>query len=292
MTAHRRVSVPLARDNRGETFEPSTISDSPPYVKPLACAECGVPVKAVTESVRRSSRGLQFTVKAHFSLHDRRRHDHKKTCKFAFDTQAGAIATEFADEVKRKGPHYVLMLRQATTEGADGAPQPLPSPTLRMEIQPRHAGQRHDRTIQAAAAVIKLLRLFNDDPAAVAAFRARWKGKTIRWNDFCFDVAKDFDRLDSLLQGHLEYPIAVHGVVSSAVDTAANGESWVLRLESGTARATHTVALRSRDRRSIDFPSGTQILGYGEWGRFTTKASRQEIRLWADRPGSAAQVLR
>lgn len=292
MPAKRKVSVPQVIDSCGDTYWPSAICETPNYVKPLACASCRVPVKAVSESVRRSSRGTQITVKAHFSLLDRRRHDHKDGCRFAFDAQAGQIAADFATELRRKGSKYVLMLRQPRRDqtGPTDSNTIAPSTDKRIEVHPRPNTQPLDRTIQAAAAVIKLLRLFHDDPVATSAFRARWKSETIRWHDFCFGAGTDLTRLMALLQRGRHYPIAVHGVVASPVKAARTGTSWVTTLDSRPRRPHTPVVLRSTSRRAIDFPPGTWILGYGQWGTFPPNAAAREIQLWVERPGSVAKV--
>lgn len=292
MPAKRKVSVPEVIDSCGDTYWPSAICETPNYVKPLACASCRVPVKAVSESVRRSSRGTQVTVKAHFSLLDRKRHDHKDGCRFAFDTQAGQIAADFATELKRKGSKYVLMLRQPRRDqtGPTDSNTIAPSTDKRIEVHPRPNAEPLDRTIQAAAAVIKLLRLLHDDPVATSAFRARWKSETIRWHDFCFGAGTDLTRLVTLLQRDRDYPIAVHGVVVSRAKAARTGTSWVTTLDTGSTRSGRSVVLRSTDRRAIDFSPGTWVLGYGPWALFPPGDSAREVQLWVERPGSVAKV--
>lgn len=291
MSGH--VGIPSARDARGRSFGYLAIDDDPqPFEKPLICGGCETRVDPVRGYVRRDS----TSVRAHYRLTNRAQAPHADGCPYDFDAEVGRLLVEHRREIERNGDVYELRLPDLSGGVDEAAPDPVAESGARDRlVVHEQPGRRLPPALMAAAAVARLLRVYEDDPEAQARFRASWNGRTIPWGDFYFDVARDALRLGQVIRAEKGYPVAVAGTVKK-LGESASGQSYV-ELDTvrgvpdkASARWIHVRAY-SNQAKHLPFETGQRVLGYGHWKAYAPDDSSSIFfNLWVDHRSLIATV--
>lgn len=282
-----RVGIPKAVDSSGRTFGRKAIEDEPPpFTRPLQCGGCTVTVNPVRGYRRRTA---STWVAAHYRLTDRARAPHDEDCRYDFDVQAGRLLHEHRSAIDHDGDIYELRLPE-TGPRPDVPDVEPPADTAgrdRLTVHPRR-GHQLEPTLSAAAAIARLLAIYENDPEARARFTARWNGRRIPWKDFYFDTAHDARHLARVVEQD-EHPVAVSGVIKRAGPTT-NGSAQLVELDTErgvshppTKRWIHIRAL-SNDTNRLDYAVGQRVLGYGKWATYIPdgQSNNHDVRLWVD----------
>lgn len=296
MGQSQHIGIPKARDARGQIFDRAAIDEAPaPFVKPLQCGACSVPVFPVRGSTRRDG----TSVVPYPRLQARAEHDHDPDCAYHFDARVGDITTEHRAEIDREGDTYLLTLRDpssvAAPSGQAGAEED--GRVTRLDVHPSNSPSLQ-RTIQAAASIARLLRHFGEDPAAQARFQATYGGRRIAWSEFFFDTELDTEKLAQRLTSPSQYPIAVAGVIDHAGPFRdGTGRALILKTRRGAkspdGRWVNAV-LRASQPEHLGYQNGHSVIGYGVWKLFPVSpvgSPRVEAQLWCDF-GSATTTLK
>lgn len=291
MSGPARVGIPRAVDTTARTFGRSAIDQEPrPFREPLRCGGCPATVGPVGGYPRRDG----TAVSSHYRL--RRGHEHDPGCLFHFDARAGELVIEHRREIDRHGDHYVLVLRDPDLARAVVIPEPPPAdPRSRLQIRPRTAVPVLHPTISAAAAIARLLRVFENDPDARNAFRATYDGRTYTWNDVYFDAAHDSVRLLHTVEQGTNRPLVVRGAVQDT-GRSRRGDTHYVRLSTGRGAQDAqgrwiNLYLRATDSAELDYQPGDDIIGYGPWKSYAPPEGRSiQVNLWCDRHGATARA--
>lgn len=292
-----RVGIPAARDSRGRTYGRAAIDAVPPpfeAYKPLHCGACTTAVIAVPSYPRRTPNGGTTQVMAFYRLTGNGEHD--PGCDYDFKNRAENIIRDSRGTLVKDGEDYELRLPDPDTiEPPDPRPPGNPGePTARLSVTT--SNHTLVPALSTAAAIVRLLREFDDDPDAARRFRARYAGKKLRWNQFCRHATEA-----AAIAAHLErppktrHPLAVHGTVRD-IGTAHSGNTQQLRdehedyLDHAGERRRLRIVVRSRNPDTFtDLHPGDRWLGYGHWRLWLApRAPIAEIQLWIDGPWSLA----
>ena len=283
--------MPEAIDATGRRWRRLAIEQQPqPFVKPLHCAGCVTPVVPVHGYVTR----FGTSVAPLYRLTDREASPHEPGCIYDFDAQGGRIVTENRPLVRRDDDVYELQLPTlpTTLEGERNA-RPVSGPRSRLQIgHPR--GLTLDPVIKAATAIVRLLRRFENNPAARAKFRARYGQRVFTWSEFCFDAGHDVKRLVQEIGVDPERPYAVVGTVKDT-GAAAAGSSYLLQLDTRIPVRTGDgervqVFVRAHDQDRLSGAIGDTVACYGRWSLFTPPRGGVWATLWTDELGAVATV--
>jgi hypothetical protein len=174
-------------------------------------------------------------------------------------------------------------------------PNALGGPGARSRLHVGHPpGLALDPVIKAAAAIVRLLRRFDHDPAARAKFRARYGQRLFTWSEFCFDVGHDVKRLVQEIGADAERPYAVVGTVKDA-GAAASGGSYLLQLNTRIPVRTSDgdriqIFVRAHDQSRLSGAIGDTVACYGRWSLFAPPRGGVWATLWTDELGAVATV--
>jgi hypothetical protein len=285
------LGVPEAVDASGRRWRRAAIEQRPqPFVKPLHCAGCSTPVVPVHGYVTRFSTEVQ----ALYRLTDRDASPHEQGCLYDFDAQVGRLATQNRPLVRREDEVYELQLpHPLVTVEAERRPRPARGARSRLQVG-RPPGVALDPVIKAAAAIVRLLHRFGQDPAAAANFRARYGERLFTWTEFCFDAGHDVKRLVQKIGADPDRPYAVVGTVKDA-GVAAAGSSYLLQLDTRIPVRTADgdrvqVFVRAREQSRLNGAVGDTVACYGRWSLFTPPRGGVWVTLWTDELGAVATV--
>lgn len=291
MSGPARVGIPRAVDTTAKTFGRSAIDQKPhPFQEPLRCGGCPAPVGPVRGYPRRDG----TAVSSHYRLG--RGHEHDPGCLFHFDARAGELVVEHRREIDRHGDYYVLMLRNPDPARAAVTPESPPAdPRSRLQIRLHTGVPVLHPTISAAAAIARLLSVFENDPEAHNAFCATYDGRTYAWNDVYFDATHDAVRLLRTVEQGTTRPHVVRGAVQET-GRSRRGDTYYVRLSTGRGVQDAqgrwiNLYLRATDPAELDYQPGDDIIGYGLWKSYVPPQSRRvQVTLWCDRRGATARA--
>ncbi|RNI25082.1 hypothetical protein EFY87_00020 [Flexivirga caeni] len=247
---------------------------------------------AMPGTQRRSAAG-PVPVIPYYRLKNRKEHDHDDGCSYHFDERAGDLVTEHREEIERDADTYVLILRDPRSLAAPGDDEDDDGDgrMVRTDVESSGGAALHP-TIQAARAIARLLRHFQNDPDALARFEATYHGARIPWTDFFFDAEQDAARLSDRLSAPNQYPIAVLGQATliQPFKSGSGGRSVHLHTPRGAkgpdGRWVNAV-MRASNPRFLGYAVGDAILGYGSWELYPESGGpRVAACLWCD-TGSA-----
>ncbi|SFO87518.1 hypothetical protein [Amycolatopsis rubida] len=290
-----RVGIPAARDSRDRLYGRAAIDATPPpfeAFKPLRCGGCAVAVIAVSTHPRRTPRGGTTQVTALYRLPPNGEHD--PGCPYDFKNRAENLIRDSRGTLVKDGEDYELRLPDPDTiEPPDPLPPSKPGkPTARLAVTA--SPYRLVPALSTAAGIVRLLREFDDDPDASSRFRARYAGRTLRWNEFCRGANEAVAIAGYLGHGPAaRHPLALHGIVRD-VGTAHSRNTHQLRdehedyLDHAGERRRLRVVVRSRNPGAFaQVRPGDRWLGYGHWKLWPApSAPVTEVQLWIDGPWS------
>ena len=285
------IGIPRAIDARGKPFDRWAIEDGPhPFVRPLRCGKCTALVDPVSGYVKRNG----VDVEPLFRLTKGGRHD--DGCPYDFDAQLGELQQRHANVVEQEGDLYVLILNTAADMETTSQTGSVRVPRSKLAFRRATAPPLH-QTVRAASEIARLLRRFEQDSDARSRFRARYDGRVIGWDDFCFDATRDVKRLYGLLSRVdplTDHPRAVVGRIERlrpGQDGASSAAHLAVREPNSTSRRAVTApdgiriapVLRAGASTALNVTDGELVVGYGRWTLFTPDTGRVHyVTLWLD----------
>jgi len=204
---------------------------------PLKCKFCPASVTH-NPSHSRDLDEKSILVPAYFKLLPGERHS--PNCTFAVQEEVTKIVRESKDlfESIRDGEYRLrlAMIKEALIEMS----------SKRLQNESQKQGQEKDRVrttyikatgklpgyINSAKRVLKLRALCDDDSEIAKHLELVFEGNTvIHWPQFYFEATRHLEAFNNIIRNTVQYPIALHGYVSSKrIDVGKNGDS-VLNLQ-------------------------------------------------------------
>ncbi|MGW8985079.1 hypothetical protein ACWGQ9_20735 [Streptomyces parvus] len=296
----RGVRIPYVVDAQGNTYDRHAIDvrPHPPYVPPLKCKGCGIPVSARSSNADNSdSRSSHY-----FKLPGR---DHAPACSYDLKRRGGQLVDASQRTVVRRDGQWRLKCPPLERPGTRGTAKG-PSGPSRPTAQGGSSGTRlvsklRGPAIASARRIVNLLEDFGQDPGTVAEFAAVAPGgqHSIAWDEFCFGRS-DVDQLaQALIDGTArQIPHAVWGPAATADAVAGrSGESYVVQYVARNPLTVHgrhvklRVALRCKSPEWIAAGNRSgKYLGYGYWTLFPADLAKAgergwiELQLWVKEP--------
>ncbi|MGQ4732582.1 hypothetical protein ACUN3E_33625 [Streptomyces sp. Ju416(a)] len=296
----RGVRIPYVVDARGNTYDRHAIDvrPHPPYVPPLKCKGCGIPVSARSSNADNSDSRSSHYFKLPGS-------DHAPTCSYDLKRRGGQLVDASQGTVVRRDGQWRLKCPPLERPGTRGTAKG-PSGPSRPTGQGKAGGTRpvsklRGSAIASARRIVELLEDFGQDPEAVAEFAAVAPGgqHSIAWDEFCFGRSRVDQLAQALIDGTArQIPHAVWGPATTADAVAGrSGESYVVQYVARnplTVDGRHVklrVALRCNSPEWIAAGNRSgKFLGYGYWTLFPADLAKAgdrgwiELQLWVKEP--------
>ncbi|MEN8651719.1 hypothetical protein ABCR94_14100 [Streptomyces sp. 21So2-11] len=297
------MRIPYIVDDLGNTYDRHAIDVRPhsPYVPPLKCKGCGIPVSARSSNADDpDSRSSHY-----FKLPGR---DHAPTCTYDLKRRGKHLVDTSQGTVIRRDGQWRLKcppLERPGTRGATKGPSgPARPPWGGGGSGTRPTSKLRGPAIASARRILQLLEDFAHDPEAVAEFAAVAPGgqQNIPWDEFCFGRGRVDQLAQALIDGSArQIPHAVWGPASTTDAVAGKtGESYVVKYVARNPvtvdgrRIKLQVALRCKNPEWIAVASRSgQFLGYGYWTLFPADLAKAgergwiELQLWVKEPWQA-----
>jgi hypothetical protein len=294
------VRIPYVVDDRGQTYDRHAIDvkPRPPYVPPLKCKGCGIPVSARSSNADDpDSRSSHY-----FKLPGG---DHASTCAYDLNRRGKYLAgTSQGTVVRREGQWRLKcppLERPGTRGGIKNPSGPARPPWGGGGGGTRPTSKLRGPAIASARRIVELLEDFQHDPETVAEFAAVAPGgqHNIAWDEFCYGRGRVDQLAQALIDGTArQIPHAVWGPASTADAVAGRtGESYVVKYIARNLvtidgrRIKLQVALRCKDPEWIAAGKRSgKFLGYGYWTLFPADLAKArergsiELQLWVKEP--------
>lgn len=289
------IGIPRAVDADGRPFDRWAIDDEPqPFTRPLSCGGCESQVGPVRRYTRRNGTVVEPLYRLGKGV------NHDDGCVYDFDAQVGRLQRRNVGVVERDGDFYVLVLNVPPDDDQVSTTEAVGDPRGRLDFK-QTASPPLNPTLRAASEIVKLLRKFEHDPEAKVRFRARYGGRVLAWDDFCFDAAHDLKRLYAAVSTAAldDHPRAVVGRVDHVRER--DGAIYLaVREPDASTRAPVkagdgipiTPVLRPGDGPAPRSAVDDVIVGYGIWVPWTPASGKPHyITLWLNDHRAAVATL-
>lgn len=222
--------------------------------------------------------------------------EHDPGCRYDFKNRAEQVIRDSRGTVVRDGEVYEL--RVANPDTVDSPDRSLPSTRGRPRARLQVSASDHQLTpsLNSAARIVRLLHDFDDDPEAVARFRAHYRGRTNPWDRFCRTTG-ELIAIGAILTAPqiLQHSLALHGIVKTVRPTKGGDlyelcDDQVGYLDDPAGRRRLYVRVRSYNVDAFaGVNAGDRWLAYGSWELWRADHARlAEIQLRIKGPWSLA----
>ncbi|MEU5902276.1 hypothetical protein [Streptomyces venezuelae] len=291
------VRIPDVKDALGDRYGPEAIDvkPRPPYVKPLFCGGCGIPVYASSGNADNpESRSSHYCKKPGT--------EHTQTCRFDLNWRGTELVQGSQGTVVRRSGQWRLLcpdVARSTSPGTPSSPSTA-RPTRQSGGGKRPTSRQAGPAIASARRIVQLLEDFRQEPDVLDAFRAVAPGgqHSIAWDEFCHDRAHAATLAQALADGTArDIPHAVWGPATTASGVKGSQLTYVVKYVAAQPvfiqgqRLRLQVALRSPNPGWIGARRRAgQFLGYGHWQLFPRDLDRAreqghiELQLWVNEP--------